>query len=70
MGVAIEAPERPAGVYPAMLRAVRSCLPVYRILLAHTPGHVVLVVGTVLASQLSILADRDMRNEAVFRLAG
>jgi len=70
MGVAIEAPDRPAGMYPAMLRAVRSCLPVYRILLAHTPGHVVLVVGTVLASQLSLLMTLWLPWKLVVMLTG
>lgn len=70
MGIAIETSDRPAGVYPAMLRAVRSCLPVYRILLAHTPGHVVLVVGTVLASQLSLLMTLWLPWKLVVMLTG
>lgn len=50
--------------------AIRSCLPVYRALMAHTPGHVVLVVGAVLASQLGLLLTLWLPWKLVVMLAG
>ncbi|MBT2336855.1 hypothetical protein J7E49_23485 [Variovorax paradoxus] len=70
MRLAREAHDRPLGVYPAMLRAVRACLPVYRILLTHTPGHAVLVVGAVLASQLGLLLTLWLPWKLVLMLTG
>jgi len=52
------------------MRAIRSCLPVYRALMAHTPGHVVLVVGAVLASQLGLLLTLWLPWKLVVMLAG
>jgi hypothetical protein len=68
--VRLEEHDRPAGVYPAMRRAVGTCLPVYRVLMAHTPGHAILVVGSVLASQLGLLLTLWLPWKLVVMLAG
>ncbi|MET3441643.1 hypothetical protein ABIC94_002405 [Variovorax paradoxus] len=50
--------------------AAFACLPIYRVLMTHTPGHVVLVVGAALVSQVGLLLTLWLPWKLVVMLSG